>query len=144
MGKWNHVAPSAVALSCRLEDLVQASQAARRAFVGVMRWRTRIAVLHLVGILALVGCALVYQFLLSLRMLPSPMAHTGISLLVGPVLLAIGSVCALVQLTRVVRWRFDGRLARAERVELNGSIPMLVVYTFPGVMVAYVLLCIFL
>ena len=109
-----------------LEDLAQASQAAARVFSRVLRWRIRIAIAIMIAMGTMLACSLPGLLFDSLALLVS-LAGLGI---------VAASGAAFVLLFQVLRWRFDRRIGRAQRRELNGSIPLLFVFSLPFLLFA--------
>ena len=109
------------------EDLARASEAAARVFNRVLRWRIRIAIAIGIAIVPTLACSLSAIFFRRL-----PLLFLG-----GYVLVAATSAAAFVLLFQVLRWRFDSRIPRGQRRELNGSIPLLLVFSLPFLLLAF-------
>lgn len=126
------------------EDLEAASRSARRLFVGVLRWRLRIAYIYAAAFL-LPWFAYFLITLVSAVMGPSPAdaaAPTGgaigpergallIAGLLAGVGFTLGGGLALLMLLRVVYLRLNFHLPPDQRRELNGSLPLLLFEVLP-------------
>ncbi|HEY3243634.1 MAG TPA: hypothetical protein VGM03_09805 [Phycisphaerae bacterium] len=104
-----------------LEDLAHASRQAHRIYRRVLIYRVRVAAAIAIAILLVFGAALLGFY--PLFWSPTALLLTG--------LIPLASSAAFVLLIQVIRWRFDRRIARPQRHELNGSVPILLIESIP-------------
>lgn len=126
------------------DDLEAASRSARRLFVGVLRWRLRIAYIYAATFL-LPWFTYFLIILLSALIGPSPADAAGptggaigpergamlIAGLLAGVGFTLGGGLALLMLLRVVYLRLNFHLPADQRRELNGSLPLLLFEVLP-------------
>jgi len=99
---------------------------AKRVFNRVMRWRDRFAIAYA---LALVSALMIMAIVAQTVRQPSIIGTFG--LLIGIAPLVAMPVLAFIFLIRILRLRFDSRIGRNQRRELNGTIPLLLIYMLP-------------
>lgn len=100
---------------------------ARRIFNRVMRWRNKFAFAYALSFA--LGFLIMTVIGLAVRQ-PSVVGTFGLLIVVAP--FVVMPVLAFGFLIQVLRLRFAAHIGRAQRRELNGTIPLLMVYMLPG------------
>ena len=103
----------------------------KRVFNRVLVWRLKFAFAYLLAFGWLGAGSLIVGNTASS---PSPIGIIGLLVVILPFI--VMPAMALVFLIQVLRLRFDSNIGRAQRRELNGTIPLLLVYMSPGVFFA--------
>ena len=99
----------------------------RRVFNRVLVWRIKFAIAYVLGLVWLaLGVSIIGIFATG----PSIGGALGLTVAFTP--LIIMPLGALVFLVQVLRLKADSNIGRAQRRELNGTIPLLLIYMLPG------------
>jgi len=110
-----------------IEDLRAIATDAKQVLHRVFLWRFKFAVAYIV---AIAWVPIAFGYLDFITNQPGPTMTLGILIAVIPILTM--PLLAVYFLIRVLRLRFDTRIAREQRRGLNGTIPLLFLYTLPA------------